>query len=122
MLMFFLILPIRLIELREDIMIRITEASAAMFVLILFAVPCFANDPLQVELVSYPFTGSTGSISQVQMEKSFELNLDKPIIKNTQTERINMMSERNQKNRNLYRYTEKPSDYMHAVQQGYVPW
>jgi hypothetical protein len=103
-------------------MIRIIELSAAMFILILFAAPCFAYGPLQIEMVSYPFISSNGSVSQVSPEKSFELNIDKPIIKNTETERIKMMSGRNQRNRDLYRYTEKPSDYMHAVQQGYVPW
>jgi hypothetical protein len=122
--MFFLFLPIKIIELREDIMIRMLKISLAMVVLIIFAAPCFANDnnPLNIEMINYTYVSSPGSGSQVSPGKDFELNLNKPIIKNTETERINMMSERNQRNRDLYRYTENPSDHMHAIQQGYVPW
>ena len=105
-------------------MIRMLKISLAVVVLLIFAAPSFADDnnPLKIEMISYPYVSGIGSGSQVSPGKSFELNLTNPIIKNTETERINMMSERKQRNRDLYRYTENPSDHMHAVQQGYVPW
>jgi hypothetical protein len=124
MLMLFLILPIQIIETREDIMIRMLKISVGMVIVILFAAPSFADDnyPLNIKMVSYPYESDARSGSQVTPGKSFELNLNNPIIKNREAERINMMSERKQKNKELYRYTEIPSDHMHAVQQGYVPW
>jgi hypothetical protein len=124
MLMFFLILPIQIIESREDIMIRMLKISVGMVIVILFAAPSFADDvyPLKIKMVSYPYVSGASSGPQVTPGKSFELNLNNQIIKNKETERINTMSERKQKNRELYRYTEIPSDHMHAVQQGYVPW
>lgn len=105
-------------------MIRLLKISMAMFVLIIFAAPAFADDinPLKIKTVSYSYVGDVGSDSQISPGKSFELNMGNPIIKNMQVESINMKSERNQRNKVLYRYTENPSDYMHAVQQGYVPW
>ncbi len=122
--MLFPILPIQIIGSREDKMIRMLKISVGMVIVILFAAPSFAdeNSPLQIQMVSYPYESDAGSGSQVAPGKSFELNLNGPIIKNREAERINMMSERKQKNRELYRYTEIPSDHMHAVQQGYVPW
>jgi hypothetical protein len=124
MLMLFLILPIQVIGSMEDIMIRMLKISAAMVFVILFAAPSFADDnyQLKIEMVSYPYVSGDSSGSQVSPGKNFELNLNNPIIKNKETERINTMSERKQKNKELYRYTEIPSDHMHAVQQGYVPW
>jgi hypothetical protein len=124
MLMLFLILPIQIIGSREDIMIRMLKISVGMVIVILFAAPSFADDnyPLNIKMVSYPYESDASSGSQVTPGKSFELNLNNPIIKNREAERINMMSERKQKNKELYRYTEIPSDHMHAVQQGYVPW
>jgi hypothetical protein len=124
MLMLFPILPIQIIGSREDIMIRMLKISVGMVIVILFAAPSFADDnyPLNIKMVSYPYESDAGSDSQVTSGKSFELNLNNPIIKNREAERINVMSERKQKNRELYRYTEIPSDHMHAVQQGYVPW
>jgi hypothetical protein len=124
MLMLFLILPIQVIVSWEDIMIRISKISAAISIIIFFAAPSFASDnnPLKIEMVSYTYVCDVSSDSQVASGKSFELNLNNPIIKNTETERINRMSERKQKNRELYRYTEIPSDHQHAIQQGYVPW
>lgn len=105
-------------------MIRMLKISVGMVIVILFAAPSFADDvyPLKIEMVSYPYVSGASSGPQVTPGKSFELNLNNPIITNTETERINTMSERKQKNRELYRYTEIPSDHMHAVQQGYVPW
>jgi hypothetical protein len=105
-------------------MISMLKISVAMVILILFAAPGFANDdsPLKIEMVSYPYISDVSSGSQVSPGKSFELNMNNPIIKNTETERINRMSERKQRNRGLYRYTEIPSDHQHAIQQGYVPW
>jgi hypothetical protein len=122
--MHFLFLPIEFIESREDIMFRMLKTSVMIVVLILFASPSFAyeNSPLKIETVSYSFAGDVGTDSQVSPGKSFELNMGNPIIRNMQVESINMKSERNQRNKVLYRYTENPSDYMHAVQQGYVPW
>ena len=122
--MFYLILPIKFIELKEDIMIRMLKISLAVIVLMIFAIPSFAdgNIPLKIEMISYPYASGVDSGSQVSLGKSFELNLNNPIIRNTENERINMMSERKQRNRDLYRYTENPSDHMHAIQQGYVPW
>jgi hypothetical protein len=123
-LMLYLILPIQIIESKENIMIRMLKISAAMVVLILFAAPSFADDnnPLKIETVSYQYVSFVDSGPQVSPGKNFELNLNDPIIKNPESERINMVSERKQKNMELYRYTENPSDHMHAVQQGYVPW
>jgi hypothetical protein len=122
--MLYPILPIEVIGSREDIMIRLLKISLAMVIVILFAAPSFADEssPLIIEMVSYPYVSGVGSVSQVSPGKNFELNLNNPIIVNSATERINMMSERKQKNMELYRYTEKPSDHMHAVQQGYIPW
>ena len=122
--MHFPFFPIEIIESREDIMIRMLGVSVAIIALILFASPSFAGDnsPFKIETVSYSYVGDVNSDSQTSPGKSFDLNMGNPIIKNMQVESINMKSERNQRNKVLYRYTENPSDYMHAVQQGYVPW
>jgi hypothetical protein len=95
-----------------------------MFVLAIFAAPVFADDinPLEIETVSYSYVGDVDSERQSSPGKSFELNIGNPTIRNMQVESINRKSERNQRNKVLYRYTEYPSDYMHAVQQGYIPW
>jgi hypothetical protein len=124
MLMLFLFLPIQIIGSKESIMVRMIKISAAMVLLILFAAPSFADDnsPLKIETVSYQYVSAVDSGPHVSPGKSFELNLNDPIIKNPEAERINMMSERMQRNRELYRFTENPSDHMHAIQQGYVPW
>ena len=105
-------------------MIRMLKISAVMVLLILFAAPSFADDnsPLKIETVSYQYVIAVDSGPHVSPGKSFELNQNDPIIKNPESERINMMSERMQRNKELYRFTENPSDHMHAIQQGYVPW
>ncbi len=105
-------------------MIRLLKISLTMVVLVIFTAPAFADDfnLLKIETVGYSYVGDVSSDSQSSPGKNFELNIGNPIIKNMQVESINMKSERNQRNKVLYRYTENPSDYMHAVQQGYVPW
>lgn len=99
--------------------------TAVMFAaLILIASPSFAEDfgPFRIETVSCSYVNDVGGVSQISPAKSFELNIGEPIIKNRQVESINRKSEHNQRIKVLYSHTENPSDYMHAVQQGYIPW
>jgi hypothetical protein len=105
-------------------MIGILRTSAVFAALILIASPSFAegNNPLGIQMVDYVYVSDVIADSQPSQGKSFELNIGDPIIKNKQVENINRKSERNQRLKVLYGHTENPSDYMHAVQQGYIPW
>lgn len=103
---------------------RMINTLLVMMALVLSAVPSMAyeNNMFKVQTVDYSYVDNAGSAPQPSQGKDFELNLSSSIINNPRQERINMASERKQRNMDLYKYTEKPSDYMHAVQQGYVPW
>jgi tetrahydromethanopterin S-methyltransferase subunit F len=116
--------PIDIIESREDIMIGMLRASVLLAALILISSTSFAegNNPLGIQMIDYSYVCNVAADLQPSPGKSFELNISEPIIKNKQVESIKMKSELNQRNKVLYSHTENPSDYMHAVQQGYVPW
>jgi|WetSurMetagenome_2_1015567.scaffolds.fasta_scaffold1178111_1 hypothetical protein len=106
-------------------MIGKLRISAAIAVLMLIASPSFAdgNNPLGIQMIDYSYVSGASVVdSQPSPGKNFELNINEPTIKNKQVESINRKSERNQRIKVLYSHTENPSDYMHAVQQGYIPW
>jgi hypothetical protein len=95
----------------------------AAFIMV-FSGQVLAGDikPLDIQLISYPSTSEVSSTTQTPASRPIDINLNNTALGNQTSERINRMSDRKQYNKELYRFTEKPSDYTHAIQQNYIPW
>jgi len=106
-----------------NIMKAITLLVTAAFITV-FSGQVLADDikPLDIQLVSYPSLSQVPNAAQAPAGRPIDINLSNTAITDKTSERINKMSNRKQYNKELYRFTEKPSDYTHAIQQNYIPW
>lgn len=96
--------------------------TAAFIMVISMPIMAYNAGPLDIQQAVYPSGPVESFKTHSAPGRPIDINPDSNKTRENPSVRINQMSEHKMYNKKLYRFTEKPSNYIHAIQQDYIPW